>query len=163
MAELLARGWNVSVPEVDVGDDVFVARDDATELTRVQVKTATPVPAGAGLVAAFKLPADQVRRAGNVPLVFVFAVPRASSWDFFVVPQRDLLDLRERYVSAGRTGRGRPASSHADTWMFEVLLVDDRASAWGADLARWRNDWTGFRLLRLDRADATGRDPSRSP
>jgi hypothetical protein len=127
------------------------------------VKTATPTPLDASLVAVFNLQADQVRRAGNVPLVFVFAVPRASSWDFFVIPQRDLLDLRERYVSAGRSGRGRPASSHADTWMFEVLLVEGHASAWSADLARWRNDWTGFRLLRLDRADATARDPSRSP
>ncbi len=27
MAELLLRGWNVAIPEVDVGDDIFVVRD----------------------------------------------------------------------------------------------------------------------------------------
>lgn len=27
MAELLLRGYNVAIPEVDVGDDVFVVRD----------------------------------------------------------------------------------------------------------------------------------------
>ncbi len=39
MAELLARGWNVAIPEVDIGDDVFVAQDDGARLTRVQLKT----------------------------------------------------------------------------------------------------------------------------
>jgi len=27
-AEFLARGWNVAVLEVDVGDDLFIVRDD---------------------------------------------------------------------------------------------------------------------------------------
>ena len=27
MAELLLRGWNTAIPEVDVGDDIFVVRD----------------------------------------------------------------------------------------------------------------------------------------
>ena len=163
MAELFARGWNVSVPEVDVGDHVFVARDDATELTRVQVKTATPAPSAEGRVARFKVSADQALRVGNVPLVFVFVVPGAASWDHFVVPQNDLLDLRRRYLTADRGKRGRPASSHAETWMFEVLIAAERCTAWGADLARWRNDWSAFRLLTLDRGDATAPDPSRSP
>ena len=45
MAEILARGWNVAIPEVDTGDDVFVAQDDGARLTRVQLKTlAAPVP-----------------------------------------------------------------------------------------------------------------------
>ena len=39
MSEILARGWNVAIPEVDMGSDVFVAQDDGTRLTRVQVKT----------------------------------------------------------------------------------------------------------------------------
>jgi hypothetical protein len=41
MAELLWRGWNVALPEVDVGEDVFVVKDESGELWRVQVKTAT--------------------------------------------------------------------------------------------------------------------------
>ena len=28
MAELLLRGWNTTIPEVDVGDDIFVVRDN---------------------------------------------------------------------------------------------------------------------------------------
>lgn len=27
MAEFLVRGYNVAIPEVDIGDDIFVVRD----------------------------------------------------------------------------------------------------------------------------------------
>jgi hypothetical protein len=41
MSEFLTRGWNVAIPEVDVGDDIFVVQDDNGTLRRVQVKTST--------------------------------------------------------------------------------------------------------------------------
>lgn len=41
MSELLLRGWNVAMPEVDTGDDIFVVQDKEYSLRRVQVKTAT--------------------------------------------------------------------------------------------------------------------------
>ena len=28
MSEFLTRGWNVAIPEVDIGDDIFVVQDD---------------------------------------------------------------------------------------------------------------------------------------
>ena len=37
MAEFLVRGYNVAVPEVDVGDDIFVVKDNDGEYSRVQV------------------------------------------------------------------------------------------------------------------------------
>jgi hypothetical protein len=41
MSELARRGYNVSIPEIDIGDDVFVLDDAGGQLSRVQVKTAT--------------------------------------------------------------------------------------------------------------------------
>jgi hypothetical protein len=41
MSELLWRGWNVAIPQVDVGDDIFVVEDEQGTFYRVQVKTAT--------------------------------------------------------------------------------------------------------------------------
>jgi hypothetical protein len=38
MSELLLRGWNVAVPVVDVGDDVFVIDDNDKTTWRLQVK-----------------------------------------------------------------------------------------------------------------------------
>ena len=40
MSEFLLRGWNAALPEVDVGDDVFVVKDEDGTLFRIQVKTA---------------------------------------------------------------------------------------------------------------------------
>jgi hypothetical protein len=40
MAEFLIREINVAIPEVDVGDDILVVRDDNDVISRVQVKTA---------------------------------------------------------------------------------------------------------------------------
>ena len=37
MAEFAARGWNVAVPEVDVGDDIFIIRDQNFDASRIQV------------------------------------------------------------------------------------------------------------------------------
>jgi hypothetical protein len=41
MAELAWRGYNVSIPEIDVGDDIFALNDASGRLFRIQVKTAT--------------------------------------------------------------------------------------------------------------------------
>ena len=41
MSEFLSRGWNTSIPDVDVGDDILVVEDKKGEFKRVQVKTAT--------------------------------------------------------------------------------------------------------------------------
>jgi hypothetical protein len=38
MSELLLRGWNVAVPVVDVGDDVFIIDDNDKTTHRIQVK-----------------------------------------------------------------------------------------------------------------------------
>ena len=38
MAEFLWRGWNVAIPEVDIGDDLFVVQDEEAHLYRIQVR-----------------------------------------------------------------------------------------------------------------------------
>jgi hypothetical protein len=42
MSELLLLGWNVAVPVVDIGDDVFVIDDNDKTTYRLQVKSAQP-------------------------------------------------------------------------------------------------------------------------
>jgi hypothetical protein len=41
MSELSRRGYNVAIPEIDIGDDVFALNDATSQLSRIQVKTAT--------------------------------------------------------------------------------------------------------------------------
>ncbi len=38
MSEILLRGWNVAIPEIDQGDDIFVVKHDNGDFRRVQVK-----------------------------------------------------------------------------------------------------------------------------
>jgi PD-(D/E)XK endonuclease len=49
MSHFLMRGWNVAVPEVDVGDDLLVVEDKKGIFFRVQVKTAQAVERNKGL------------------------------------------------------------------------------------------------------------------
>jgi len=39
MSEFLVRGYNVAIPEVDRGDDLFVVQDASGSFNRIQVKT----------------------------------------------------------------------------------------------------------------------------
>ena len=39
MSEFLYRGYNVAVPAVDLGDDVYVVEDQMGTMWRLQVKT----------------------------------------------------------------------------------------------------------------------------
>lgn len=47
MAECLMRGFNVAIPEVDIGDDLFVVNDQSGNYRRIQVKTVTATPRNA--------------------------------------------------------------------------------------------------------------------
>src|SRR5436190_16024804 len=91
MAEFLWRGWNVALPEVDVGEDVFVVKDDSGDLSRIQVKTATVQKQRDGFSAQFRIALDQLRTPRTPDLVYVFAARGASGWEPFVVLGRDAL------------------------------------------------------------------------
>jgi hypothetical protein len=38
MAELALLGYNVAIPEIDTGDDVFVLNDQTGQLSRIQLR-----------------------------------------------------------------------------------------------------------------------------
>ena len=74
MAEFLSRRSNVAIPEVDVGEDIFVVADKDNEVTRVQVKAANARQTQNGYFAQFKLPLKQLREPDDPRLVYVFVV-----------------------------------------------------------------------------------------
>jgi hypothetical protein len=100
MAELLSRGYNVAMPEVDVGDDIFVVRDRDGELSRVQVKAAIAkeLPDGAW-GAVFKLSLRQLRRPHLPEMNYVLTVRRQDAWrDFIVIERKVLNDLHDTHA-----------------------------------------------------------------
>lgn len=89
MAELLLRKWNVAIPEVDGGDDIFVVRDATRTLKCVQVKTSE----GAQGRFQFKVSRTQIQTVGLDPLVFVFVLRVGVRWGYLVFRRNELEDL----------------------------------------------------------------------
>src|SRR5262249_33930775 len=106
MAEFLHRRINVAIPEVDVGDDVFVVKGAAVEVTRVQVKGATAREQQNSYFALINGPEDQLAvPQDNPPLVYVFPIRRGEGkqgrWYDFIVIRRGTLFARYINQQAG--------------------------------------------------------------
>ena len=59
MSAFLMRGWNVAIPEDDVGDDIFVVQDESGTLRRVQVKIPTTTVRQTGFSVRFQVAIKQ--------------------------------------------------------------------------------------------------------
>lgn len=111
MSELALRGYNVALPTIDKGDDVFVVNDHTRQLWRIQVKTATMQRQNFYQVVILE---RQIRRAvkhssdTDTDLHFVFAIrreeqsreqetsrDRCEHWRFVVLTREQL----EQYIS----------------------------------------------------------------
>lgn len=95
MSNFLVRGWNVAMPEVDIGDDVFVVKDEEGLLRRVQVKTATSrtKEKASGFTATYSLRIDQLMNLSEIPIHYVFMVwKRADNeWTRPIIIRQDAL------------------------------------------------------------------------
>ena len=90
MSEFLMRGWNVAMPEVDSGDDIFVVEDENDTFYRVQVKTAQAVERKKGYGVQFSLPIRQLEEY-DAAIYYVFLVRHNNHWaEIILIPQREL-------------------------------------------------------------------------
>ena len=109
MAECLSRGWNVAIPEVDVGEDIFVVEDETSILAKVQVKTATGKKTKGGFTAQFIIPIRQLNdesSKGN-EMRFIFVTRYNKTWQpFLIMKRKELQDkhLLEHIGSITKTG-----------------------------------------------------------
>jgi hypothetical protein len=65
MAELLLQKWNVAMPEVDIGDDIFVVRDKDGFFMKVQVKSANAIAKNGKVSATVSTPFKQLTGSGD--------------------------------------------------------------------------------------------------
>jgi hypothetical protein len=151
MSELLLRGWNVAVPVVDVGDDVFVIDDNDKTTWRLQVKAAegeaVPEANGGGVKAKFTLSRVQLRTGQPIELFFMLVVRHQRRWRLLIVPRLALFNIRDAYVEAGKEREGpgrRPVgddSAKTDALGIEVVIKDAEAEGWDAPLAAFLDQW----------------------
>jgi len=150
MSELLLRGWNVAVPVVDVGDDVFVIDDKDKTTFRLQVKSASGATSttseGVSVVATFALSRSQLRTPQPIELFFMLMVRVNGAWRYLIIPREDLLSIRDNFVDGPKSGkRGRPALpddvAKTDSLVLTVVIKSSQASAWDGDLSNYIDTW----------------------
>ena len=94
MSHFLMRGWNVAVPEVDIGDDIFVIEDAKGISYRIQVKTSSATEHLKSYSAQFKVSLAQLEKPIEPDIYYVFVLCKNLHWsDIIVIPRKDLFYL----------------------------------------------------------------------
>lgn len=137
MSEFLFRGYNVAVPEVDRGEDLFVVEDSTGNLSRIQVKAAIGKAhrKRTGYSAQVIVPIRQLQRAHTPELDYVFVLRDRDRWADFVVISR--VDLYNQYA------RGSFGSQTKADGLLLTLVVDGATlKCSGVDLSAYLRAFT---------------------
>jgi hypothetical protein len=139
MAEFLTRGWNVAIPEVDVGNDIFVVQDENGTLNRVQVKTSTSTVRQNSFSGQFNLPLVQLIDITTSPIYYVFIVRNSDHWTKPVIIRQDyLLDLFQNE---------KIGSEHKGNLNLYFSYSANKIECSGIDLSKYVSDFTDFPLI----------------
>lgn len=138
MAEFLLRGYNVAMPEVDVGDDIFVVRDRTGQLWRIQVKTAIGERRGYGYSGKFAVALRQLEDPRKPDLHYVFALRRGAQWEFLAIPRSALLNEREDQGVGSVSG---------EAVILTLRYWDQSVLCSGRDFQGYRNNWQEWPVI----------------
>lgn len=139
MSEFLMLGWNVAIPEVDIGDDIFVVQDDNGTLRRVQVKTSTSTARKEGFSAQFSVSVKNLRTVTNILFHYIFLVRNCEEWSKPVIIRQDyLLDHFEN---------NQVGSSAKENIIFYFSYKDGKVECSGQDFTKYIRDFTDFPKL----------------
>jgi hypothetical protein len=144
MAELLLRGCNVAIPEVDVGTDLFAFHETREDVARIQVKTATAqrYKRKKGSHAQFKVPMKQLGRPDKPPLYYAFVVRRGREWvDFLIVGRGELNDY---WNSDKQFGSEDPDGN----LILKLRLRPKKVKCGEVNLTKHRHAWDALPPLR---------------
>jgi len=137
MAEFLVRGWNVAIPEVDIGDDIFVVQDENRLLKCVQVKTSTSTSRKNGFSAQFQVPLIQLTNANDI--YYVFMVRHNDRWTKpVIINQEFLLD----YYQNSKIGTENNGNLN-----LYFSYSTDKVECSGFDLTKYVSDYSDFPII----------------
>jgi len=108
MSEFLMLGWNVAIPEVDIGDDIFVVQDSEGTLRRVQVKTSISKlnKKGEGFSAQFSISKRNLLNVSAIKVHYVFIVRHNNEWGKPIIIRQDkLLDYFDSDVISSSSNK----------------------------------------------------------
>ncbi len=156
MSECLSRGWNVAIPEVDVGEDIFVVEDATSRLAKVQVKTATGKQNKNGFKAQFELSLRQLEdtsEKGN-DLRYIFTTRYRKKWQPFIILKReDLLNKHRLEYTGSLTKTGNLIlnlyfKTNNEGQIYEVLSGTKRGFS-KSDFTSYIENWAIFFSLKI--------------
>jgi hypothetical protein len=139
MSEFLTRGWNVAIPEVDIGDDIFVVQDDNGTLRRVQVKTSTSITRKKSYKGQFNIPENQLRNISNIPVHYIFIVRHNDEWSKPVVIRQDYLLDHLKKSNIGSIYKGN--------LNLHFTYSDGKVKCSKIDLSKYISDFTDFPII----------------
>jgi hypothetical protein len=140
MAEFLWRGLNVALPEVDIGEDVFVVKDETGELWRIQVKTATAYPQRGGYSAQFNVSLGQLRNPRTPDLIYIFATRSSAGWEPFIIIDRKILQVEHEDQSVGSVSGGQ--------LVLRFSAQGSTLSCSGRDFYPFLSNWSRWPVIR---------------
>jgi len=140
MSEFLIRGWNVAIPEVDIGDDIFVVQDDNGTLRRVQVKTSTSTAHQNSFSGQFNVPIKQLRDYKvNFPVYYVFIVRHQDGWTKPIIIRQDY--LRDHFENE------EMGSQHEGNLNLYFSFEEGKVECSHTNLSKYIGDFTDFPLI----------------
>ena len=142
MAECLMRGFNVAIPEVDIGDDLFVVNDRSGNYRRIQVKTKTAARRKTAYAIQFQVPLLQLEQTFTPDLIYVFASRLADGWGPFLVIPRDVLLSLHQLEGLGAVVTSSKGKEHV---RLSIRFGDDGSiSCSGQSLTQFVNQFAGL-------------------
>ena len=137
MSEFLMRGWNVAIPEVDRGEDIFVVQDSDGTLRRVQVKSSQAKLNKRGYYVQFNIPYRQIVTELTPDIYFILLVRYENKWQDILLISRERLEYE---LSTGQTMDTAKATLHI---RFNAGKVTCRKK----DFTKYRNEFTDFPII----------------
>lgn len=150
MSEFAWRGYNVAIPEIDVGDDIYVINDRTGMIWRIQVKTATGKRQIQSMRYQFMVSRSSIEDEVTTPEIhFVFTIKDSvDAWRFVFIRRAEL----NMYVHDHGIGSAQQRSDRiSEVLVFTFTLHDDNrftARHGGRlDLTRHLDNWTSWPIL----------------
>lgn len=133
MGELCLRGYNVAMPEIDKGDDVFAVNDATGAMWRLQVKTSQGKEQNNSKRFGFRLKENQIQTAQTPELHYIFCMRLGGGWKFLIMDRAVLRNYVNNSNIGTRAGDYRQLNI--------VLHKDGRCICSGVDLRNHIGDW----------------------
>jgi hypothetical protein len=139
MAELARRGYNVAIPEIDKGDDVFVVNNDTGAMWRIQVKTSTGRQQAHSRAYQFRSLQHAITHPQNPELHFAFVLRVPDRWRYIIMDRAVL----NNYVVGQHLGT--PAGAYRQ---ISIVLHDNGdAICSGVNLNHHLENWNTWPAL----------------